>query len=134
MGGRSVEAGFGGRSHDGLARSLGRIELGDDAALGKDQDAIGNGDELGEVRRNHDQTDPLSRQAGDKLMDLNFRADVDAGSGVLEEQNLRVGGQPFGQQHLLLVAAGEIAHERRGQIWPDAQLRDVPASRLSLDA
>ena len=39
---------------------------------------------------------------------LGLRADVDTGSLVAEQQHLRLGAQPAGQQHLLLIAAGEL--------------------------
>jgi len=42
----------------------------------------------------------------DKLMHLRLGPNIDARGGLLENQDLRIAGQPFRQQPLLLVAAG----------------------------
>ena len=57
---------------------------------------------------------PSPREVGDELLDLGLGADVDAAGGLVEDQQPRLGDQPAGQQHLLLVAAGEVADERPG--------------------
>ena len=40
-----------------------------------------------------------------KRMDSRLGADIDAARRLIEDQDARVGGQPFCQHHLLLVAA-----------------------------
>ena len=47
------------------------------------------------------------RELGDEPVDLDLGADVDAAGGLVEDQDPRPGGQPLGQDDLLLVAAGE---------------------------
>ena len=51
----------------------------------------------------------LVGQGGDESLDLGLGADVDAAGGLVEDQQLRRGEQPAGEQHLLLVAAGQVA-------------------------
>ena len=56
---------------------------------------------------------PSSAELGDQLLDLGLGADVDAAGRLVEDQQPRLGDQPAGQQHLLLVAAGQVARPAR---------------------
>ena len=55
---------------------------------------------------NHGEALPCD--AVDELIYLLLGTYVDAAGGVVQYQQLGVGSQPFGQQHLLLVAAGQL--------------------------
>src|SRR5208283_4642154 len=54
--------------------------------------------------------DALAGKFSDELMDLGLGADVDAARRLVENEDARLGHQPAGDQHLLLIAAGEIEH------------------------
>ena len=56
---------------------------------------------------------PWLDELGDLALDVGLGADVDAAGRLVEDDQLGSGGQPAGEQHLLLVAAGEVADERR---------------------
>ena len=58
----------------------------------------------------------LAGELGDQLLDLGLGADVDAAGRLVEDEHLRLGDQPAGQQHLLLVAAARgCASARSGR-------------------
>ena len=59
---------------------------------------------------------PLPASSATSCWICGLGADVDAAGGLVEDQQLGLGDQPAGEQHLLLVAAGEVAHRaRRGR-------------------
>ena len=49
----------------------------------------------------------LLGQVDDQLVDLVFRAHVDAAGRLVQQQHLRLGQEPAADDDLLLVAAGE---------------------------
>ena len=51
---------------------------------------------------------PLPRELADERLDLGLGADVDAARRVVEDEEPWGGGQHAGEEHLLLVAAGEL--------------------------
>ena len=52
---------------------------------------------------------PCLGQFVDQRLDLGLGADVDAAGRLVEQQHPRLQAQQAGEQHLLLVAAGELA-------------------------
>ena len=54
--------------------------------------------------------DAARGEAVELLVDLALGADVDAARRLVEQQQARLERQPLAEGHLLLVAAGEIAH------------------------
>ena len=52
---------------------------------------------------------PAVGQLVDDAIDLVFGADVDAAGRLVQDQDFRIGEQPFRQHDLLLVAAGQMA-------------------------
>ena len=64
--------------------------------------------QLVDLRRGQHHGEALPRDAVDELVYLLLGTYVDAAGGVVQYQQLGVGSQPFGQQHLLLVAAGQL--------------------------
>ena len=51
----------------------------------------------------------LLGKVDDQLVDLVFRAHVDAAGGLVQQQDLGLGQKPAAQDDLLLVAAGKRA-------------------------
>ena len=66
---------------------------------------------------------PLPGQVVDDVVELALGADVDALGGFVEHDHLGFGQQPAGEQHLLLVAAGQGGH--RLVVGPGAQSQAV---------
>ena len=58
---------------------------------------------------NHQHAEPLVGELLDEALDLGLRADVDAARRFVEDQQFRVHREPARQQHLLLIAARELA-------------------------
>ena len=75
------------------------------APLAQDDDPIAHADELGQLRRNEQDCKSLRGELGDHRMDLGLALDVDALGRLVENHEPRIGGEPFGQHDLLLVAA-----------------------------
>src|SRR6185503_9244647 len=110
-------AGFvGGEAEDVGLRHVVALEHAGEASLAEDEDAVGEGEELG-----HLAGDEEDRSAGvggfaDEAVDLGLGADVDSAGGLVEQQDAGALAHPSGDEELLLVAAGELAGEggRRG--------------------
>ena len=89
-------------------RSFGRL-----AALPQHDDPVAAADDLLDLRG--DEERPPRRPARvASCFDLGLGADVDAARRLVEDEQLAVHAQPAGQQHLLLVAAGELADRLLG--------------------
>ena len=80
-----------------------------DFAAAHDRDAVAHAENLGQLRRDHDDGEAALGEIDDELVDFGFRADVDALGGLVEDENFGLRGEPAGQRDLLLIAAGERA-------------------------
>ena len=65
--------------------------------------AVGTLDDLFELRGDQDDRQPRFGEVADQALDLGFRADVDAPSWLVQQQQARIQAKPSSQQHLLLV-------------------------------
>ena len=83
------------------------FELGLDPAAVEDIDAAGEVQDLGQVGRDqHDRRARLAEVA-DEGVDRGAGADIDADRRLVEDEDVDRPRQAAGEQHLLLVAAGE---------------------------
>ena len=71
------------------------------------QDAVGQLRQLERVGRGEEDGGAGAGDLAQPAVDLGLGADVDAARRVVEQQQLGIGGQPAGDQRLLLVAAGQ---------------------------
>ena len=85
------------------------VELGNDLAVPHHHDAVAGTDQFRHVGGDEQDRQALLGQFGDDPVDFGFGLNVDALGGLVEDEQPRVGRQPFGQHHLLLVAAGQRA-------------------------
>ena len=81
----------------------------DHRAVAQHQHPVGALDDLLQLGGDEQDAEPLRGQLVDQRLDLGLGADVDAAGGLVEQQHLRVQAEHPGQQHLLLVAAGQLA-------------------------
>src|SRR5262249_13851102 len=98
--------------HSGAERFLRRLrprELCDDVALAHDEDAITHAEHFRQLARYHQYGEPLRRQLPHQAMDLRLGADIDAARWLVQDEELRLVGEPLAQHDLLLVAAGKLA-------------------------
>ena len=77
--------------------------------LAHDDHAVGQAEQLRHVGGDHDDGLAFLRKLGHQLVDLALRADVDAARRLVEDEHVAVAQEPFGNDDLLLVAAGEAA-------------------------
>ena len=100
-------------SRGGLDERLGVEVLvvvdGSDAPFAHDDDAIGHAEDLGQFGRDHDDGQALGDELGHEAVHGGLGADVDALGRLVEDDDLRLRRQPFGDDDLLLVAAGQRA-------------------------
>jgi hypothetical protein len=75
--------------------------------LRHDVDPVAKREDLGQLGGDEQDRLPLLGEFEHDLVDLQFRADVDAAGRLVEDENLRVAQHPFGEHDLLLVAAAQ---------------------------
>ena len=80
-----------------------------DRAVIEHQHAIAAADQLVIVGRIEDDRRALVGETPEQLIEFLLGADVDAARRIVEKDDARVAHQPFGDHHLLLVAAGQRA-------------------------
>ena len=97
--------------HDGLLVHVRPGDLALEGAVVQNQGAVAHADDLLGLAGQHHHGHALPGQPQDDVVDLLLGAHVHALGGVVQNQHLGVGGQPFGQHHLLLVAAGQAGDE-----------------------
>ena len=68
---------------------------------------------------------PCAGELAHQAMDLGLGADVDAARRLVEDQQLRIVGEPFAEHDLLLIAAGEPACDLVDRTRLDAEARDA---------
>src|SRR5258706_8889196 len=96
-------------AHDFFLRCLGALELADKNPRVHDADAVTDSEQFRHFRRDHDDSLAGIGELVDNAIDLVLGADVDTAGRFIENQDFRVGKQPFRQHYLLLVAAGQVA-------------------------
>src|SRR5918997_3378734 len=131
VGGRAILP-SGGRSHHLLLVGLVPAEFAGDPALAHDHDSIRHREDLLELGRDEHDGLPLLGEVVYEAVDLRLGPDVDAPGRFVEEQDGRLAGQRFGQNHLLLVAARESADRIGDHGSPDGEILGEPVGRLPL--
>ena len=112
--------------------SLGREFL-DDAALPRNEDAVGQAQDLRQVGRDDDDREPFVGERGDQMVDFGDGADVDAARRLVEDDQLGFLDQRLGDDHLLLIAAGKLDDPSVAVQRPDVELlRPVGGERAHL--
>ncbi len=96
-------------------------ELADDAAAVQDQDAVADRDDHLDLGADDYHADAAARQFRDDRLDLCLGAHVDAPGGIIQQDDLRLGGEPARDQDFLLVAAGQLADLLVRSVRPDGQ-------------
>ena len=88
------------------------VEFSNDAAKASDQDAIGNSKDFRQVGRDHYDRLAFVCQAADLRVNFGNGADVDAAGWFVEDDDRGVLGERFGDNDLLLIAAGKLDDAR----------------------
>ena len=77
--------------------------------LAHDDHAVGQAEQLRHVGGDHDDGLSFLRKLRHELVNFALRADINAARRLVEDQHVAVAQEPFGNDDLLLVAAGEAA-------------------------
>ncbi len=117
------QAGCGGEDRGLVAL---RGQLGGGMPVVHDDDAVGHADDLGELRRDHEDGDALLGEPAHELVDGDLGADVDAAGGLVEQHHAGLRGEPLGEHDLLLVAAREVLHLLVDALRGDLQRGEDP--------
>ena len=75
-------------------------------AVAHDDDPVRHSDQLGHLGGNHDDCLALLCQLNHNLVNLIFRTYVDTTGRLIHDQDIRIVGQPSGNDNLLLVTTG----------------------------
>lgn len=118
--------------HDRRNRELGERDLRHLSAIAQDNDPIGVTHQLLQFRRDNQQRQAIGAEGFNQANNFRMGADVDAAGRLIEDQELRFGQQPAGEQHLLLVAAGEKLDRLLGARGTDPQLANKALGDLIL--
>ena len=84
------------------------------------------------VRDQEDGRLPGPSQPGDEADDFGLTSEVEAGQGLVEEQQARVRKQGLGHEHALLFPAGKLPERGLGQIEGADLLQDLVDRGLPL--
>ena len=98
------------RPQAGAGKHVGRRAVGDQAAVGEREDAVGKAGRQLEVVDGGDHRPPVVRQAAHAAEQVELVADVEVGRGLVEEQEGGVLRERLGEEHPLLLAARERRH------------------------
>src|SRR6185437_6732937 len=94
--------------HDLFFGRSGGVEFGHDAPQPRHQDTVRNAQDFRQIGRDHHDGLALVGQRPDLRMYLRNGADVDAARRLVEDDDRGILHQRLGDDHLLLVAAGEL--------------------------
>ena len=103
-------------------------QLGDDAAAVQDGGAVADQADLAQLAGEHEDRRALVGERADEVVHLVLGADVDAPRRVEQQHHAQPAGEPAGDRHLLLVAAGQPAH-LAGRAGVDRQAARPPRRR-----
>src|SRR5258708_25727497 len=90
--------------HDFFLSRFGAGENSRKPPLAHDRDPVGNPENFGQVRGNNDYADSLFDQAVYEIVNLILHADIDAGGGFVEDQQLALRVEPASKHNLLPVS------------------------------
>jgi hypothetical protein len=80
-------------------------DLADDSQVTQHENSVGKLDHLGHVGRDQQHRDPVSRDVGDQLVNLDLGLDVDADRGLIDDKNVGLRREPLRDRDFLLVSA-----------------------------
>src|SRR3954453_9953315 len=107
-----------------LGPDLAAIDLAHDLAVAKHQQAVADGEQLDQLRRDNDDPFATIRPRADGSQDLCLGLDIDAGRRLIHDQDLGLCGQPFADDDFLLIATRKETHGGTNRARLDAQVVD----------
>src|SRR5271165_451794 len=99
-------------------------DLSDQSKAVHNQDAVGERDHFRHVAGDEKNGGALAGDLADELMQVGLGLDVDADRRLVDDEDLGLSRQPFGDRNLLLVSAGEIADDLSERRRADVEALD----------
>src|SRR5277367_4385044 len=124
-------------AHDRLAGRLVTMivyHLADQSEAVHDEDAVGEGDHFGHVAGDEENRGALAGDLPDEFVQVGLRLDVDADRRLVDDEDLGLRRQPFGDRNLLLISAREIAHDLTERRRANVETRDERGDGAGLAA
>ena len=121
---------FCGGGHDGLRVEVCLGEGGALCAFVHNDDAVGKAGEFGQFGGDEQNGGAFGSELADDAVDFVFRADVHAARRFVEDEDVRIGAEPFSEDDFLLVAAGEGCRCRFERSGTDGKPGDFALRRL----
>jgi hypothetical protein len=94
--------------HELSLRGFAALEFAEHFAFREHEHAIGQAEDFLGLAGRHQDSHALGREFLTQLIDLPLCANVDTACRIVEDQDCRIGGQPFRQENFLLVATAEV--------------------------
>ena len=106
------------------------VDRGHDLAAPHDNHAVAHAQDLRHFRGDHDDAFSSLDQAVHNIVDLDLGAHVDTAGGLVEDVDIGVGVDPFADNDLLLVTAGQLSDDLVNGRRLDPQGLDVALAGL----
>lgn len=90
--------------------------VGEDAALAHHDDAVGLGNDVGEVVGDHENADAVLRDAAEGLAQLALGGEVEGVRGLVKEEHLGLMHESAGDHNAALLAGGHFSDELLGEM------------------
>ena len=110
------------------------LHLADDLEAMQHENSIGQSDHLGHIGSDQQHRDAVTRDAGDQLVNFDFRLDVDSNRGLIDDEDVSLRGQPFRDRDFLLVSARKGRDHRADRRRADRQPSNEWGRRFRLGA
>src|SRR3954447_3378770 len=112
------------RGHHRILTHILANQFGDGDAVAEHEDVACRLHQLFDLRRDHENAQPIVGEFMHKAENLGLGADVDAAGRLIQDQKLWIHAEPARQQDLLLVSSGKLANGLLRRAAAGAQPRD----------
>ena len=99
-----------------------RVDLADNAPAIHHQNPIRHAEHFRQFARDHQNGKPVLGETRHQGVNFRLGADIDAARRLVHDEDARLGGEPFGEDDFLLIAARQLPRRLVGTACPDARV------------